>query len=114
MIVRHLLTPALRRGLALALTCCLCLPVLPAAAAPGRPARVSAVLKGHTEAIYSIAYTPDGKYVVTGSFDKTLKIWDAVNGKEVKTIAGGVAGHQNLVLTVSVSPDSANIASGSS
>ena len=77
------------------------------------PAGISAALKGHAEAIYAIAYMPDGKHVVTGSFDKTLKVWEAATGKEIKTF-GGPQGHQNLVLAVSPSPDGASIASGSS
>src|SRR5438270_13739525 len=60
-------------------------------------------LKGHTEAVYSVAFTPDGRHVVTGSFDHTVKVWEAVTGKEIKTF-GGTAGHQNLVLGVAVSP----------
>jgi WD40 repeat protein len=71
------------------------------------------VLKGHTEPVYAVAFTPDGKYVVTASFDKTLKVWETDTGKEVKTFAGA-QGHQNLVLGVAVSPDGTLVASGSS
>ena len=53
---------------------------------PPAPANVVATLKGHTESVYSTAFTPDGKYVVTGSFDKTIKVWDAATGKEFKTL----------------------------
>jgi WD40 repeat protein len=70
-------------------------------------------LKGHSEAVYSLAFTPDGRYVVTGSFDHTLKVWDAATGKEVKSL-GGSTGHQNLVLSVAISPDGSQIASGGS
>jgi WD40 repeat protein len=69
------------------------------------------VLKGHPEAVYGIAFTPDGKNVVTASFDKTLKVWDAASGKEIKSF-GGPQGHQNLVLAVALSPDGQSIASG--
>ncbi len=75
------------------------------------PAGVTA-LKGHTEAVYAVAFSPDGGYVATGSFDKTLKLWDATTGKEVKTL-GGQGGHQNLVLTVAFSPNGQMLASGS-
>ena len=34
-------------------------------------------LKGHTRRVYSVAFSPDGQRIVSGSFDKTLKIWDA-------------------------------------
>jgi WD40 repeat protein len=32
-------------------------------------------LEGHTYDIYSVAYSPDGKYIISGSGDKTIKIW---------------------------------------
>src|SRR4051794_19301754 len=68
------------------------------------PPGLVATLKGHTEAVYAVAFSPDGKYAVTGSFDKTIKLWEAATGKEIKTF-DGPAGHQNLVLSVTVSPD---------
>lgn len=82
--------------------------LLPAADGPGG---VVATLAGHTEMIYAVAFSPDGKLVVTGSFDQTLKLWDAATGKEVKTF-GGSAGHQKQILTVAFSPDGQGIASG--
>jgi WD40 repeat protein len=33
--------------------------------------------------VTSVAYSPDGKHIVSGSFDSTVKIWDAQTGKEV-------------------------------
>ncbi len=95
---------------AVAISLAAILPWLPAAednAAPG----VVATMKGHTEAVYSVAFTPDGKYVVSGSGDHTLKVWDSATGKEIKSF-GGPAGHQNLVMSVSISPDGSLIASG--
>jgi WD40 repeat protein len=94
---------------ALAIPLAAILPWLPAAEdnAPG----VVATMKGHTEAVYSVAFTPDGKYVVSGSGDHTLKVWDSATGKEIKSF-GGPAGHQNLVMSVSISPDGSLIASG--
>src|SRR5438067_6825826 len=77
----------------------------------GDAAAPVATLKGHTETVYGIAFTPDGRQVVTGSFDKTVRIWDAATGKEIKVL-DGPAGHQNLVLSVAVSPDGKAIASG--
>jgi WD40 repeat protein len=84
-------------------------PFLPAAD-DSAPPGLAATLKGHTEAVYSLAFTPDGKYVVTGSGDRTLKVWETATGKEFKTFAGPT-GHQNLVLGVAVSPDGTLIAS---
>src|SRR5260370_32554272 len=43
------------------------------AAADDQPAGVRATLRGHTESLYSVAFSPDGQMVATGSFDKTIK-----------------------------------------
>jgi len=71
------------------------------------------ILKGHTETIYSLAYSPDGKQIITGSFDKTIKVWDANSGKEIRTLTGP-QGHKQMVLGIAVSQDGTLIASGSS
>jgi WD40 repeat protein len=76
------------------------------------PAQVATTLKGHTEIVYALAFSPDGKYVATGSFDRTVRLWDTASGKEVKAF-GGSSGHQNLVLCVAFSPDGKTLASGS-
>jgi WD40 repeat protein len=68
---------------------------------------------GHTEAVYSVSVSPDGKQLLTGSFDKTIKLFDFASGKEIKTF-GGEKGHQNLVLTVAFAPDGQTFASGGS
>src|SRR5438270_6241033 len=73
------------------------------------PAADAKVLMGHTDPVYSVDFTPDGSLIVTGSFDKTVKLWDAATKKPVRTFYG----HTNLVLTVAVSKDGARIASGS-
>lgn len=67
-------------------------------------------LSGHTDPVYSVAFAPDGKRIVTGSFDRSVKLWDAATGKELRTFAGK-AGHQNLVTSVAFSPDGSTIAS---
>ena len=66
-------------------------------------------LKGHTDPVYSVAVSPDGKLLATGSFDKTAKLWDAATGQELRTLAGKL-GHTNLVLGVSFSPDGSSLA----
>jgi WD40 repeat protein len=68
-------------------------------------------LHGHADGVYAVAFSPDGRYVVTGSFDHTLKLWETATGKEIKSY-GGPSGHQKMVLSVAFSPDGQLIASG--
>lgn len=68
-------------------------------------------LEGHKELVYNVTHSPDGKYLVSGSFDKSVKLWDLATGKETKTFAGP-SGHNDLVLTTAFSPDGRTIASG--
>ncbi len=58
-------------------------------------------LRGHSEDVHSVAVFPDGKRVVTGSYDKTARIWDAQTGKELITLWG----HSRTVNAVAVFPD---------
>lgn len=59
------------------------------------------VFTGHAGDVTCLAITPDGRYVVSGSEDKTLKIWEVATGREVRTLAG----HAGEVKSVGVSPD---------
>lgn len=45
-------------------------------------------LIGHNDAILSIAWSPDGKYLASGSLDKTVRIWDLQTGSCIQTLAG--------------------------
>ena len=85
-------------------------PFLPAAGDES-PAGLVMTLRGHKEAVYAIAFTGDGKQIVTGSGDPSIKVWQADTGKEFKTFAG-TNGHTGLVLSLALSPDGTQIASG--
>ena len=73
-----------------------------------QPATPIGTLDGHTEAVYSVAWTPDGKSLVTGGFDQTVRLWDVASKKEIKRYDG----HNGLVLSVAVDKDGKRILSG--
>jgi WD40 repeat protein len=54
-------------------------------AATGKPV---ATLRGHTDGLFAIAFSPDGTRVLTGSNDDTARLWDAATGKAVATLEG--------------------------
>jgi WD40 repeat protein len=64
---------------------------------------------GHAAPVRAVAYTPEGTVAVSGSEDKTLKIWDVQTGKLIRTLSG----HRHFVTCLDVSPDGRLIASGS-
>ena len=66
------------------------------------------VFTGHEDVIKSVAFSPDGKYVLTGSADTTIKLWEAANGKEVHTLRG----HDGEISSVVFSPNGKYILSG--
>jgi len=43
-------------------------------------------LTGHSNEVWSVSYSPDGKHIASGSQDKTVKIWDAQSGEEVRVV----------------------------
>jgi DNA-binding beta-propeller fold protein YncE len=63
----------------------------------------------HTGYINTLAYSPDGKVIASGSGDKTVRLWDAATGKELKTLSG----HTEEVRALAYSPDGKVIASSS-
>ncbi len=68
-----------------------------------------ALLTGHTRRVLSVAFSPDGKTIVSGSDDRTVRLWEVDTGTHTRTLTG----HTRRVLSVAFSPDGKTIASGS-
>ena len=69
-------------------------------------------LKGHTKWIWSLAFSPDGTLLASGSADHIVKLWDVSDVKKPKFLRD-LKGHKNEVLSISFSADGQFIASGS-
>ena len=66
-------------------------------------------LRGHTNSVTDVVFSPDGRQIVSASVDNTLKIWDAANGRERQTLKG----HTSTVRGVAFSPGGRRIVSAS-
>lgn len=66
-------------------------------------------LSGHSQSVKSVAISPDGQTLASGSYDKTIKIWNRTTGKELRTLSG----HSNRIRQVAISPDGQTLASSS-
>ncbi|MDE2742100.1 MAG: hypothetical protein OXI58_10955, partial [Gemmatimonadota bacterium] len=65
-------------------------------------------LKGHTGNVYSVAFSPDGATLASGSSDDNVILWDVESRKPLTTLKG----HTGWVQSVSFSPDGTMLASG--
>ena len=73
----------------------------------GRPALTVQV--GHSSTVLSVAFSPDGHYVLTGSADNTARLWEAETGIELRTFEG----HGAWIACVAFSPNGHHILTGS-
>ncbi len=71
--------------------------------------RESNRLVGHNGSVNSVSFSSDGKTLVSGSWDKTIKLWNVETGQEIRTLKG----HDSRVFSVSFSRDGKTLASGS-
>jgi len=67
----------------------------------------------HTAAIWSIAIDSSERYLVTGSYDKTIKVWDLQSGRLLKTLRPPIgSGDEGKIYAVAISPDGRYVAAG--
>ena len=64
-------------------------------------------LKGHTDVITSVTFTPDGRHVVSGSLDGTIRFWDVRTAKQIQII-----GNLRPVTSLAISSDGKTLACG--
>lgn len=63
-------------------------------------------LEGHTALVSSLAFSPDGQRIASGSMDQTVKVWDVTSGQQSHDLKG----HTGLVRSVAFSPDGRQLA----
>ncbi|CAG7855300.1 WD repeat-containing protein 5B [Serendipita indica DSM 11827] len=65
-------------------------------------------LRGHTEVVETVAFSPDGSRIVSGSWDQTIRLWDAETGQ---SLGEPLRGHTGPVTAVAFSPDGSRVVS---
>jgi len=67
------------------------------------------MLEGHFGSVSSVAFSLNSKQIISGSWDKTVQLWDTATGALVQTLKG----HSDWVRSVAFSPDSKQVISSS-
>ena len=67
------------------------------------------ILEGHSDSVYAVAFSPDGKQLASGSHDSTVRVWDTAAGATLQILGG----HSSSVNAMAFSPDGKQLASGS-
>jgi len=73
------------------------------------PSRLTRTLIGHTEAVWGVVFSPDGRLLTTASDDGTARVWDPASGRHLRTLTG----HAGGVRGVAFRPDGRLLATAS-
>jgi len=87
----------------------ICLGLIGVTSLSAQQPQLLATLEGHTDCVYSVAFSPDSKTLASGSGDHSIKLWDVATGNNTATLDG----HTDEVFAVTFSPDGKTLASGS-
>ncbi len=71
-------------------------------------AKLLKTLRGHSDVVRRVQFSPNGKWIVSGSDDKTIRIWEVATGKEIRVIRG----NEYAVKCIACSPNGQYVASG--
>jgi WD40 repeat protein len=66
-----------------------------------RKDRLVQIFRGHLDDVMCVAFSPDGRTVLSGSADKTLRLWEVATGKNLRTFEQ----HMDLIFSVAFSPE---------
>jgi WD40 repeat protein len=79
------------------------------------PERQPIGIRSHQNRVSSFAFTPDGQFLASGSWDNTVKVWAVTAGEEQRSLKElqTLTAHNDAVLSVAFSPDGSVVASGS-
>ena len=75
---------------------------------------IKATLEGHTGSVNSVAFSPDGNTIASGSSDDTVKLWDVSRPFQPRVPKATLSNHGNWVSSVAFSPDGTRLASSCS
>ncbi|MER5789506.1 WD40 repeat domain-containing protein [Streptomyces sp. NPDC001980] len=74
---------------------------------------LSTVLSGHTQAVYAVAFSPDGRILATGAGDNTIRLWSLADPAHPVPLGRPLTGHTSWVYWLQFSPDGHTLASAS-